>query len=133
MDLSQNNLFKVLYLYANSTGEWLKGSSYGAPDKVDVNLAAKALSGLYTCSSSSINGFNAIEGFSQTWIWYDYNERDNTSNGNNWKTVGFLTHVNCQDYAFGADWKDSSTPRDTSINAQTKLDTLVAMHEMYAA
>lgn len=100
--------------------------------RTDVNVAALALEGLYTCSGSSLNGYNAIETFSETWIWKDYDLRD-TGGSENWRTSGMLNAVSCQDYAFGADWKDSSTSRDTSINAQTKLDTLVAMHEMYAA
>ena len=119
-------LNKIVFIWE----DWSK-ASIGGCSSTNVNVAALALAGLYTCSGSEINGYNAIETLSETWIWNDYDARESGGSAN-WKTSGRLSDVYCQDYADGADWKDSATPRNTNVNAQSKLDALVALHEASA-
>lgn len=90
-------LNKVVFIYQ----DWSKAGIAGC-GRTDVNLAALALGGLYSCSGSEINGYNAIETLSETWIWNDYDLRE-TGGSENWKTSGMLRDVSCKDFADGAD------------------------------
>lgn len=115
---------KVLYIWK----DW-NTASIGPVASISYEMAATALDGLYSCSGSEFNGYKALEKFSETFIWKDYDLR-NSGDNSNWRVVGYLHDAYCTDYADGALWTDPNTPRDTSVNAQVKLDELVQRYEL---
>lgn len=72
-------------------------------------MAAKALEGLQTCSSSAINGYNAFAGIAKSFIHGD----DGT-----WKAVGDLDDYDIQDYASVDDY--ATGERAVTVDAYDK-------------
>ena len=90
LQITSDNITQVFFLWAD-WNDWKNiGISTGSPNQVDAGMAAKALEGLQTCSTSAINGYNAFKGIANTFIHND----DGT-----WKTVGDLDDYDIQDYA----------------------------------
>lgn len=85
IEITTTNVTQVFYLWENQST-----ISAGPVGKLDAGMAAKALEGLQTCSSSATNGYNAFEGIAKTFIHND----DGT-----WKIVGNLNDYNIHDYA----------------------------------
>lgn len=111
-----DTLNQVLYLFDNNG--WMKGHSFGTVSSCESELAAAALEGLYTCSSSEINGYGAFEEIGKTFLW----NNDYVS-----KVNGSLSEVTIKDYANNAAWQDPTTERSTDINSLVKYDALRAL------
>lgn len=112
LQLSNTNAFQVFY----SWGDWSK-ASFGGIDSVDAGLAAKALGGMHTCSSSNINGYNAFPNFNSTFV-------KNAQDG--WKTVGNMNEYTLDDYAT----KDTSYSGSASTETNA-YDKYLYVQEMY--
>ena len=120
IQLSASNAFKVLFVHDDWAWDSIDGSKGTVTAEVisavDAGLAAKALGGMHTCSSSNINGYNAFPNYNSTFVM----------NGENWKTSGNLSDFTVDDYAT----KDTSYSgsASTETNAYTKY---VYVEEMY--
>lgn len=110
IQVTEENITQVFYLWGNQTtmGTNIVGN-------VDAELAAKALEGLQTCSSSAVNGYNAFEGIGNTFI---HNEDGSL------KTQGELSSCYIQDYATTDDYLTNE--RTLTINANDKYLALQA-------
>ena len=119
LDKAHDPINQVIFLWNNDSDQldWSTGSinDSNIPNVVDASLAALALEGLYTCSSSQINGYGALETIGSTFLW----NADKTP-----KVNGSLNGVNIEDYANNADWKNPETERLTAVNALAKYEAL---------
>ncbi len=86
VQLSSTNAFQVLY----SWDDWSK-SSFGVIGSLDAEMAAIALAGMHSCSSSNINGYGAFANFNSTFV----------KNGETWRIVGDLSDYTLSDFADG--------------------------------
>lgn len=111
-----DNITQVFFVWnVNEYPNGNIGISAGTIDFVGANMAAKALEGLQTCSSSPVNGYNAFEGIGKTFIHKD--------NGD-WKTNGELGSHDIQDYATTDDYLTNE--RTVTIDAYDKYLALQA-------
>lgn len=109
IQLKAANAFQVYFVWGDWAWDKTQGTvGAGAIDSVDAGLAAKALGGMHTCSSSAINGYNAFANFESTFV----------KDGESWKTVGNLSDYSLTDYATGDTSYSGSAA--TTINAFTK-------------
>ncbi len=117
IQLKANNAFQVYWVWGDWSWNNTAGTvAAGSIDSVDAGLAAKALAGMHSCSSSSINGYNAFANFNSTFV----------KNGNDWKTVGNLSDYEITDFANG-NTSYTGSP-NTTINAYTKYEYVQSMY-----
>ena len=103
IQLSSSNAFQVYFVHGDWAWDKTQGTvAAGSIDSVDAGLAAKALGGMHSCSSSNINGYGAFANFNSTFVM----------NGNNWKTSGNLSDYELTDFANG-NTSYSGTPATT--------------------
>ena len=117
IQLSSSNTCQVYFVWGDWAWDQTAGTvAAGSIDSVDAGLAAKALGGIQTCSSSNINGYNAFSNYNSTFV----------KNGNTWKTVGNMSDYTLNDYANG-DTSYSGTKSNT-INAYDKYEMVEALY-----
>lgn len=115
-----DNITQVFYVWnVNKYPNGNIGISTGTIGSVGANMAAKALEGLQTCSSSPVNGYNAFEGIGNTFI---HNE------DGSWKVQGELGDHDIQDYATTADYLTNE--RSVTIDGFEKYRALQAASGM---
>lgn len=115
-----DNITQVFYVWnVNEKTNGNIGISTGTIGSVGANMAAKALEGLQTCSSSAVNGYNAFKGIGNTFIHDENGE---------WKTQGELSSCNIQDYATTDDYLTNE--RTVTIDAYDKYLALQAASGM---
>ncbi len=116
IQLSSSNACKVYWVWGDWAWDSTAGTvAAGSIDSVDAGLAAKALGGLHTCSSSNINGYNAFANYDSTFV----------HNGENWRTVGNLSDYTLDDFANG-DTSYSGSAANT-VNAYDKYAKLQSL------
>lgn len=104
--LAATNALQVYFIWGDWAWDKTQGTiGAGSIDSVDAGLAAKALAGIHTCSSSAFNGYGAFANYESTFI----------KNGETWKTVGNLGDYTINDYTSSA-----YTGAKVSVNAYTK-------------
>lgn len=109
IQLSSSNAMQVYYVWGDWAWDQTKGTvGPGLIDTVDAGLAAKALGGIHSCSSSNINGYGAFSRYQSTFV----------KKGDDWKTVGNLSDYTLNDFPNG-DTSYSQSPTNT-INAYDK-------------
>lgn len=117
IQLTATNAFKAYYIWGDWAWDQTAGTvSPGAITNVDAGMAAKALGGIHTCSSSAINGYNAFPNFNSTFVM----------NGESWKTTGNLSDYTIDDFADGDTSYSGSAA--TTTNA---YDKYVAVQSLY--
>ena len=116
---SSERVNQVCYIHSNN---WYE-CSYGSISSCDAGLAAKAIEGLYTCSSSSINGYNSFPSLVKNFIKDDID-------GNEWKTVGNISDFEVNDFANDAEWNAAKEECEVKVNA---WDKYLALENMYKA
>ena len=116
IQLSSSNACQVYFIWGDWAWDKTQGTvAAGSIDSVDAGLAAKALGGIHTCSSSNINGYNAFSNYNSTFV----------KDGDNWKTVGNLSDYTLNDFANG-NTSYSGTPA-TETNAYDKYVKIEAL------
>lgn len=117
-----DRLNEIIYLWNtnNSGDQWnyMKGHSFGSLSVASKDIAAKAIEGLYTCSSSPINGYGAFDRVGGTFLW-DTNKQS--------KIDGSLSGYEILDFSNNAAWQDSATERSTPTDVVTKYNALRAL------
>ena len=101
-------LSQVMYIYSAYGQRDCSQSAFGSLNWGTPELAAKALEGLQTCSSSDINGFNAFPTLSKTFFLND----------TEWKITGDLGGETIMDYASIDDY--ATGERTIEVNAYQK-------------
>ena len=122
IQLSASNACMVYWVWGDWDWNKTQGTvAAGSIDSVDAGLAAKALGGIHSCSSSSVNGYNAFANYNSTFVM----------NGDNWKTVGNISDYTLNDFADGDTSYSGSAA--TTTNAYTKYEKVKTLYDTNGA
>ena len=113
LQLTATNVNEVFYVWSD-----LSNASSGVVNNVGAELAAKAVEGLQTCSSSDANGFNAFPQIAKTFILNE-NGDWKLPEGQKLDTVEISDYASIDDYATGK--------RTITVNAYDKAVILARM------
>ena len=122
----------VMFVWGGAK-EYHTGSFNNSQNAIDSSIAALALEGLNTCSNSSVNGYEAIPHFGQTFLW----TVDEAGAFTGWKDSAGeggkngLSSQTIDDYdpSLGADGSWNTAEKDSTVNAYDKLLAMVGLYQ----
>ena len=120
IQLGSSNAFKVYFIWGDWAWDSTAGTvAAGSIDSVDAGLAAKALGGMHSCSSSNINGYNAFPNYNSTFV----------KNGDDWRTVGNINDYDLSDFVEGdGSYTGSAT---NVVNAYDKYEFVQSQYNAH--